>query len=283
MSLLHPNLLAFMAIVERGTVVLAAKKIGITQTGVTQRIRALESELGQTLFIRSRKGMQLTHDGKMLLKYCQTSIEAEGQIRTDKESEIVNLKISGPSSIMRSRVIPNSIKVLKKYSQLRIQFDLMDLQPTDYKLKTGESQLVLMRSLFVTNEMDSKILKPERYILIGPKDFKNRDIKEILKNETIIDFDENDTYTFEFLKQHNLFKYSNQKRIFVNNVDALGSMIELGAGFSVFAEEMAKELITSKKVINLMPGKFLDLKDICVAWYPRKYMPSYLNELIKAF
>jgi DNA-binding transcriptional LysR family regulator len=38
----------------------AAKKLGITQTGATQRIKALEHSLGVTLFTRSRSGMRLT-------------------------------------------------------------------------------------------------------------------------------------------------------------------------------------------------------------------------------
>ena len=71
MSLLHPQLLAFMAIVERKTVLASAKDLGLTQTGVTQRIKALEAHLNATLFTRSRKGMMLTEEGQSLLLYCQ--------------------------------------------------------------------------------------------------------------------------------------------------------------------------------------------------------------------
>ncbi|MBY0451706.1 MAG: LysR family transcriptional regulator, partial [Bdellovibrionaceae bacterium] len=60
MSLLSPPLEAFWAITRKGTVQDASKILGITQTGVTQRIRALEKQLKTTLFTRSRKGMKLT-------------------------------------------------------------------------------------------------------------------------------------------------------------------------------------------------------------------------------
>jgi DNA-binding transcriptional LysR family regulator len=54
---------AFLATVELGTVHAAAEKMGLTQTAVTQRIKALEADLGLTLFLRSRRGMALTEDG----------------------------------------------------------------------------------------------------------------------------------------------------------------------------------------------------------------------------
>lgn len=282
MSLLHPNLIAFMAVVERKTVQDAARKIGLTQTGVTQRIRSLEKELGQTLFIRSRKGMALTTEGESLLRYCQSAVELEGRLGFEKAQESVKLKISGPSSIMRSRVIPNLTPILKKYSHLQLEFDLMDLQSAIYKLKSGESQIVLVRNDSVTLEMDSKIVRPERYILVGSYSWKDRKIKDIVANEPIIDFDENDQYTFDFLKKYNLFDECPKKRHFVNNTDALTSMIALGGGYSVVAEELAADLIKKKVLCHLLPSKHTDLENICLAWYPRPHMPDYFFDVIKA-
>ena len=60
MILLDPQLHAFEAIVKTGTVHAAAKLLHLTQTAVTQRLRMLEQKMKTTLFIRSRRGMQLT-------------------------------------------------------------------------------------------------------------------------------------------------------------------------------------------------------------------------------
>ena len=282
MSLLHPNLVAFMAVVERKTVQDAAKKIGLTQTGVTQRIRALEKELQTTLFIRSRTGMRLTTEGESLHRYCQSASELEGQLVFQSTQQEIRLTISGPSSLMRSRVIPNVSAILKKYPFLRVQFDLMDLQSAIYKLKSGSSQIVLVKNNVVSLEMDSRILKAEKYLLVGPVSWKKRSIKDIVKTETIIDFDENDNYTFEFLEKFNLSSDSKASRHFVNNTDALASMISLGAGYSVLAEDQAREFFKRHELIDLMPGKFMDLSDICLAWYPRPEMPGYFKDILAA-
>lgn len=282
MSLLHPNLVAFMAVVERKTVQDAAKKIGLTQTGVTQRIRSLEKELQTTLFIRSRTGMRLTTEGESLHRYCQSASELEGQLVFQSTQQEIRLTISGPSSLMRSRVIPNVTGILSKYPFLRVQFDLMDQQSAIYKLKSGASQIVLVNTGVVSLEMDSKIIKPEKYILVGSPQWKKRSIKDILQNETIIDFDQNDHYTFNFLEKYNLEKEAQKSRHFVNNTDALASMISLGAGYSVLASDLALNLIKRQELIDLMPGKFLDLSDICIAWYPRPEMPGYFSEILSA-
>src|ERR1700729_3496524 len=78
MSLLGPNLEAFLAVVKTKTVLAAAQEIGLTQTGVTQRIRSLERDLRVTLFSRSRTGMRLTPEGESLLQFCRSAQDLEG-------------------------------------------------------------------------------------------------------------------------------------------------------------------------------------------------------------
>ena len=68
MSLLSPQLQAFLKVAEQKTVHGAADKLFLTQTAVTQRIRTLETSLGTTLFIRTRRGMALTSEGGALLR-----------------------------------------------------------------------------------------------------------------------------------------------------------------------------------------------------------------------
>lgn len=80
MSLLSPQLEAFQAVAENKTVHGAAKTLGLTQTGVTQRIRTLEGSLGTTLFVRSRRGMLMTNEGEALLRYCLASRDLEGPV-----------------------------------------------------------------------------------------------------------------------------------------------------------------------------------------------------------
>lgn len=55
----------------------AAKQLHLTQPALTQRIQALEHELGLNLFERSAREVRLTRAGKVLLPHAEGLIEAE--------------------------------------------------------------------------------------------------------------------------------------------------------------------------------------------------------------
>lgn len=67
MDNLYP-LRVFMAVAEEGHVTLAAERLGISQPAVSAQLKALEQHFADRLFVRSRKGMQLTPLGEAVLR-----------------------------------------------------------------------------------------------------------------------------------------------------------------------------------------------------------------------
>ena len=57
MLIAHAQLPTFLAVAELLNLSAAARTLGITQTGATQRIKSLEQSLGTTLFTRSTTGL----------------------------------------------------------------------------------------------------------------------------------------------------------------------------------------------------------------------------------
>ncbi|MBM6947952.1 LysR substrate-binding domain-containing protein [Mordavella massiliensis] len=56
----------FLAVVQEGNISRAARKLCIAQPPLSRQIRLLEEELGTTLFIRGKKEIQLTQEGRFL-------------------------------------------------------------------------------------------------------------------------------------------------------------------------------------------------------------------------
>ena len=285
MSLLSPTLEAFWAVVRKGTVQDASYILGITQTGVTQRIRSLEKQLKTTLFTRSRKGMKLTAEGEALLQYVKSSLDIEGmalsKIQRAAKDSIIEVGITGSSSILRSRVIPNLIPLKKNFPLLRFRFDLSDVESNVDKLKSGACDFAILEHHQVTREMDSKIIKAERYCLYGPASWKRRLLPEILKSESIIDFDPSDRMTFQFLDKYKMKSQSSNERHFANNTDALVTMISQGLGYSVLSEEFAKPFVKKSELIELATHQYFEHK-MALAWYYRNEKPDYFQAIIKA-
>ena len=66
---IDPDLLrAFVLIAEGGSFTRAAERVGRTQSAVSMQIRRLEETLGQTLLVRTSKGVQPTPQGMWLLE-----------------------------------------------------------------------------------------------------------------------------------------------------------------------------------------------------------------------
>lgn len=65
------NLQTFVSIVEEGSLVRASERLNVTQSTVTARLKALETEIGQVLLHRDKSGVSLTPAGAKLLKYAQ--------------------------------------------------------------------------------------------------------------------------------------------------------------------------------------------------------------------
>jgi len=250
MSLLSPPLQAFMAIAKHKTVHSAASSIHITQTAVTQRIHSLEAKLGTTLFIRTRRGMILTPEGEALLRYCHAVNEIEGEalakITGAGIDSNIRISITGPSSIMRARIIPQCYSVIKNFPHLLVHFDINDLENRIRSLRSGDSQLAVVHKEDVAPEMKHKILKPERYVLVCTSAWKKRKLRDIIETEHIVDYDFSDQMTFNYLKHFGLFEWVKHERHFANRTDALAMMLVAGYGYGVLTMEFSQS--TLKKI-----------------------------------
>jgi DNA-binding transcriptional LysR family regulator len=284
MSLLSPQLDAFVAVARLKTVHGAATELHITQTGVTQRIRTLEGRLGTTLFIRTRRGMMLTPEGEALLRYCYASQELEGQalaiIQGAAKETTIRFCITGPTSIMHSRVITHCIPIMRDFPNLLFQFDINDQETRIRSLRSGESQLAVIQHEDVAPEMEYKILQPEHYVLVCTRAWKKRTLKDIISNERIIDYDPFDQMTLNYLRHFNLYDLAQHERHFVNRTDMLAMMLCEGLGYGVLALEFSQPYIEKNELIVLNDAKIYENR-MALAWYDRPEPPDYFSAIIK--
>lgn len=66
---------SFLAIAEQGNLTRAAEALHVTQPALTRQLAQLERELGTTLFLRGKKGVELTDDGRLLRRRASEILE----------------------------------------------------------------------------------------------------------------------------------------------------------------------------------------------------------------
>lgn len=228
--------------------------------------------------------MVLTQEGVALLNYCLRANELEGAtlscILNSGVSHNTIIRFCGPTSFISGRAVPQLAQHLKLHPFLNVQFAINDQSDRIEILKQGKADLVALHPHQVPNEVDSKLVKPDEYILLGHPSWKNRSLKEIISEERLFAFHEDDQTSLNYLKTFNLFKYLKRPRLFVNENLALSKMLRAGIGFGILSKEIAMPFIQDRQLMVMNEGR--SLKDpIALAWYPRPNMPGYFKDILK--
>jgi DNA-binding transcriptional LysR family regulator len=283
MLILRNSLLeTFQTVARLGTAHAAAKELRVTQTAITQRIKALEAGLSMTLFLRSRRGMALTDEGKALLQYFTSCREIEGQFLSlihGTNRQEVSLRIVGPTSAISTRVAENIEPLYFDYPFLKLHLRSDDHENRIEMLRQGETDLAIVSRNQIPNEMDSKLLKPDRYLLVASHKWKGRRLSDILVNERIIDFYESDDTTFKYLSHFGM--NAKRERLFINENEALIRMFIAGVGFGTLTESVAHPYLGTGKLISLNRGQAVE-DPLALTWYPRPRKIDYFDAVIRA-
>src|SRR5688500_9459445 len=67
---------AFVAVAEMGSFTAAGERVNLTQSTISQQIKALEEELGEALFVRGGRSVRLTDAGEELLPRARLVLDA---------------------------------------------------------------------------------------------------------------------------------------------------------------------------------------------------------------
>ena len=284
MMIAHSQLPTFVAVAELLNLSASARKIGITQTGATQRIKALEQALGATLFTRSRSGMRLTGEGRLLLRYCTEVSSLEGQFLTGLKgggaTREVELCIVGPMSLLAGRVAPKCGDIVRKWPHLNLRFVVDSHAHRLNQLKRGGCDLAFVLPHGVGFELDSKRIKPVEYLLVATSRWNRRQLREILTTEKLLAYHAGDSTGIDYLRTLDLLAQFKRSKFCVSENVTLIRLLELGLGFGVLPREIAQPLIDAGTLAALNQGRAHKVP-FALAWYPRREMPEYFREVVK--
>lgn len=89
------QLRSFRVVAETLNFTRAAERLNLTQAAVSHQIKALETELGEPLFIRAKRGVRLSQAGHIALEYVERILD---------ETEGLRERISGKERALAGRV-----------------------------------------------------------------------------------------------------------------------------------------------------------------------------------
>ncbi|GKX57076.1 LysR family transcriptional regulator [Leminorella grimontii] len=201
---------AFLAVVETGAFTSAAKKLGLTQSSISQQIANLEGALDTELINRSQRPIQMTVTGQELYRL-GTKLVNEGKYLQDRlnairQGQISHLRIGFVDSI--SKTVGLDIlqflqpKVKHIYQITGTAAGLLSA------LTKGEINLAItMMHTEMPNSVKMYPLIEEEFLCICPKDWPETRLEELCQNRDYIAYTSNTPtgmQTLNWLKWNNL-------------------------------------------------------------------------------
>ncbi len=250
MGLSSLQLDAFFAAARALNFSAAATDLHITQSALSQRIKALEGDLSLTLFTRLPRGVQLTEAGARLLRYCQARSTMEEELvehLTSKDSGLGGiLRIAGYSSIVRSVLIPALAPLLRDHPNVQAHVQSGEIRELPELLLTGNVDLIVTDTPIHRSDIETIELGDEEYVLCqsakGGAD------------QRYLDHDPSDTTTHRFFAAQSR-TVPEYQRAFLDETYAIIDGVAAGLGKAV----LSRHLIARDKRIEVI-GRFKSMR-----------------------
>ncbi len=164
----------FVRIVSLGGFNKAAAQLHIAQSALSRKIQLLEHELGVSLLVRGRQGVQLTSAGELLFRRSETLLQDFQRVRDEVLAESDEprgeLSIGLPPSLTEMVTLPLLRRFRSDYPAVRLKTAVGVSVQLRYLLVTRKVDLAVYGITEPDDAMETQPLFRDEIFLVGPPD-----------------------------------------------------------------------------------------------------------------
>lgn len=176
----------FYVTAECGSITEAARRLYLTQPSVTKHIKKLEEAMGCALFVRSKRGVTLTSEGRALLRHiepaCRLILSAEKEMRSLQSLQSGTVAIASTELSFKSYVLPAAERFMQRYPGVKLRFsNALNAQMIEMLL-IGSLDIAILHAPFTLPEEleTAPIEEMDEYLVCG------RQFEEISRRENTL-------------------------------------------------------------------------------------------------
>lgn len=182
----------FYVVAKHKNITRAAEELMISQPAISKCIKSLEEQLGGVLFIRTKRGVVLTEEGKEFYKYIKQALEfihnAESKFSDMLNLDIGTIRIGCSTTLTKQFLMPYLEKFHKKYPKIKIEIETHISGELLNRLRQGLVDLVILNMPNTAdNDLEFKLVKEvqdcfivgEAYKFLCKKKLQLNDLKEL--------------------------------------------------------------------------------------------------------
>jgi len=252
---------AFVAVADLQGFAPAARKLGLSPSGVTRLIAALEDRLGARLLQRTTRQVALTDVGARYLERVRRILsdveEAEGSIQDERTRPSGRLVVSAPIGFGRLHVSPVMSAYLARYPEVSGELRLSDRMIN--LVEDGVDLAVRIGHLADSSLVARQVGEMRRIIVASPAYLKQSgepDTPEAVASHQTIQFDATAASPdWRFVDHGREIRVAVTPRFTTNSADAAIQYAEQGGGLTRVLAYQAAEAIKAGR-LEVVLAKF---------------------------
>jgi LysR family transcriptional regulator (chromosome initiation inhibitor) len=270
------QLATFQAVIAEGSFEAAARALHVTPSAVSQRIKALEQDVGQVL-VRRAKPAAPTGAGQALVRYA-------GQVALLEREALAAARGALAGSRVRISVVVNAdslhtwfLPVLTRVPDVLFDLHQDDQEYTADLLRAGTAMAAVTAQHVAVQGCRVERLGAMRYLAVAAPGFDAGD----LAAAPVILLNRKDQL------QHRFLTALTRRRLdppvhYVPAAAAFVDAVRLGLGWALVPEQIARADIDAGRVVELAPGRHLDVPLYWQYWRMQSEVLTALTEAVKA-
>lgn len=236
------NFDAFLAVMQHGSISIAAEKLFLTQPAVTKRLKNLEEELGVHLFEPAGRGIQPTQAAHELLprvKHWLLDYENIKHALSHAQNSIGGILRLGTSHHIGLHHLPEILKqYVQQYPDVQLDVHFVDSEQAHQAVLSGELELAFLtlppkpdpRLSYQTLWQDPLQFVVAPFHALATQE--NLSLKDLIRYPCLLPAAHTYTsqITLQAFEQHGLKPHANMS---TNPLESIRMLVSIGLGWSV--------------------------------------------------
>lgn len=264
----------FYAVANAKNITKAAEELMISQPAISKSIKKLEEQLGGTLFVRTKRGVVLTDEGKEFYNYIKQAMEYIYNAE-NKFTDLINLntgiiKIGISTTLTKEFLLPYIEIFHKKYPNIDIQIVTDVTTVLIPKLRNGLIDIIVLNVVDSVIEKDIEVINCRKVhdCFVVNNSFKELigkkvSLKELNNYPLILQSKGSNTRSFidNIAKQNNVVLNPNAE---LASYSLVVEFAKIGLGVGYATKDYIKDELESKKLFEIdlvekIPSRFIGI------------------------
>ena len=274
----------FYVVANNKNITKASEELHISQPAISKSIKNLEDQLGGQLFVRTKRGVILTDEGKEFYNYIKQAIEYINNAES-KFTDLINLetgtiRIGISSTLTKEVLLPYLEEFHEKYPKIDIQINTNVSVELLSKLRNGLLDIVILHLIDKNYGDDIEITKCKKITDCFAVNKKYKDlidqelsIKDLNNYPLILQPKGSNTRTFldNFTREYGVTLNPNMELAGYNLVV---EFTRIGLGIGYINKDYSKDLFNNKELFELKLKEKIPSRYIGIA-LSKNHIPNF--------